>query len=91
MHLIVLTPERKVFEGEVDSISLPGSEQMGSFQLLDNHAPIISSLKSGRMTIKHDGEITNYIIQKGFVEASDNNVSVLVEDVNSNYTPEDLK
>ncbi len=45
MHLEILTPEKKVFEGEVTVVTFPGAD--GSFQVLDNHAPLISLLKEG--------------------------------------------
>jgi len=42
MNLEILTPDKKVFEGEVNSVSLPGT--MGSFEVLNHHAPLISTL-----------------------------------------------
>ena len=47
MYLEILSAEEKIFSGEVDSIIFPGSE--GQFQVLNNHAPIISSLSSGKI------------------------------------------
>ena len=48
MHLEIITPENTVFEGEVSSATFPGSN--GSFQVLNNHAPIISSLGKGSVS-----------------------------------------
>ena len=53
MYLEIISPEAKLFEGEITSIILPGSA--GSFQLLNNHAPIVSTLSSG--TVKIFGKI----------------------------------
>ena len=50
MYLEIISPEAIVFKGEVDSISVPGSS--GDFQVLNNHAPIISTLKKGIVKIK---------------------------------------
>ncbi len=49
MKISVLTPDRTIFTGTVTKVSLPGAD--GSFQLLDNHAPLVSSLTAGRVTM----------------------------------------
>jgi F-type H+-transporting ATPase subunit epsilon len=49
MHLEIITPEKKVFKGEVEAVQLPGLD--GSFQVLKGHAPIISSLREGKVKI----------------------------------------
>ena len=49
MHLEIITPETKIFSGEVEAVSLPGLD--GSFQVLKGHAPIISALKKGKVKI----------------------------------------
>jgi len=91
MHLTILTPEKKVFEGEVNSVTLPGSREKGSFQILPKHAPIVSSLTPGKLSVKKsDGEVLNFQVRSGFVEASNDQISVLVEAVNGKYTPEDI-
>ena len=54
MYLEIISPEAKLFTGEVESLTLPGTN--GSFQLLENHAPIVSSLQAGAVKIK--GNIT---------------------------------
>lgn len=79
MHLEILTPEKKIFEGEAVAVQLPGSD--GLFQVLDNHAPIISSLKNGKIKITQK-ENKNILvdIKSGFAEVLKNKVSVLVED-----------
>lgn len=50
MTISILTPDRTIFTGNVTKVSLPGAN--GSFQLLDNHAPLVSSLTGGRVTMQ---------------------------------------
>ncbi len=78
MTLEILTPEQKIFSGEVYGIQLPGIS--GSFELLDKHAPMVSALKNGSLKILKDKSVsTSYTIQSGFVEVLNNKVTVLVE------------
>ena len=79
MTLTILTPEQTLFSGEAESVSLPGT--VGRFQVLNNHAPLISSLKKGNIKVKTKTEEINLNISGGFVEVLKNNVSVLVEGV----------
>ena len=79
MQLDILTPERKIFSGNVYGIQLPGTE--GSFEILDKHAPIIAALGKGKMKILKDRSNTEmFEISAGFVEVMNNQVSVLIED-----------
>ena len=78
MQLEILTPEHKVFSGNVYGIQLPGIE--GSFEILENHAPMIASLGKGKMKILKDKNTTElYEITSGFVEVLNNHASVLIE------------
>lgn len=78
MYLEIVTPEKKIFAGEVKLIRLPGSK--GSFEILENHAALISTLEEGPVKIiDKDGKIHNYDISRGVVECLENNVVVLVE------------
>ncbi len=78
MTLEILTPESKIFSGEVYGVQLPGIG--GSFELLDKHAPMVSALKSGTLKILKDkNTTTSYTIKSGFAEVLNNKVSVLVE------------
>jgi F-type H+-transporting ATPase subunit epsilon len=79
MNLEILTPEKKVFSGDVYGVQLPGIS--GSFEVLEKHAPLVSALKSGRLKILKDknNHLAFFDIQSGFVEVINNNVSVLVE------------
>ena len=80
MHLEILSPEKKVFSGEADSVQFPGTT--GSFQVLNNHAPLIASLKEGKIKVVSGKQTTFFTVRGGFVEVLRNNVSVLVEGVN---------
>ena len=83
MTLEILTPERKLFSGEVFGVQMPGIS--GSFEVLEKHAPLISALKPGRLKILKDkqNQLAFYNIQSGFVEVINNSVTVLVEGASS--------
>ncbi|MFT6815055.1 MAG: F-type H+-transporting ATPase subunit epsilon [Sphingobacteriales bacterium] len=82
MHLEVLTPDRKVFTGEVIGIRVPGSK--GSFEVLNNHAAIVSTLDNGPMIIRKEGETLEMVVEGGTIEVLNNNVVVLAESVIEN-------
>lgn len=78
MQLDILTPEQKIYSGEVYGIQLPGIE--GSFEVLDKHAPLIATLGKGRMKILKDKNTDElYDITGGFVEVLNNKASVMIE------------
>ncbi|XZF13626.1 ATP synthase F1 subunit epsilon [Chitinophagaceae bacterium MMS25-I14] len=78
MQLDILTPEHKVYSGAVYGVQLPGIE--GSFEVLENHAPMIASLGKGKMKIIKDKNNTElYEISAGFVEVLNNKATVLIE------------
>lgn len=79
MTLEILTPERKLYSGEVYGVQMPGVS--GSFEVLDKHAPLVSALKAGRIKVLRDRQnhTASYDIQGGFVEVLNNVVTVLVE------------
>lgn len=78
MYLEIVTPEKKIFTGEIRLIKLPGSK--GSFEILENHAALISTLEEGPVkVIDKAGETHNFQIKKGVVECLNNNIVVLVE------------
>jgi F-type H+-transporting ATPase subunit epsilon len=80
MNLEIVTPDRKVYEGEINSIALPGID--GSFQILNNHAPIVSALGTGKMTvIDIEKETQEFDISGGVVEMNNNKVIVLAESI----------
>lgn len=77
MHLDIITPDKKLFSGEVTSVLVPGAA--GQFQVLNNHAPIISTLIKGKVKIKtKDGE-QSFDVTSGVIEVLKNNIVVLVE------------
>ena len=78
MTLEILTPEQKIFSGDVYGVQLPGIS--GLFEVLDKHAPLVSALKAGNLKILKDKNTTiNYSIQSGFVEVLNNKTTVLIE------------
>ncbi|MDE3234858.1 MAG: ATP synthase F1 subunit epsilon [Bacteroidota bacterium] len=80
MNLEILTPEKKVYSGEVYGVQLPGIT--GLFEVLDKHAPIVSALGKGKIKVLKDKTNTeSYQIQGGFVEVLNNKATVLVEGV----------
>jgi F-type H+-transporting ATPase subunit epsilon len=78
MVLEILTPEKKLFSGNVHGVQLPGVG--GSFEVLDRHAPLVSALKAGTLKILNDKTATtSYQIEGGFVEVLGGKTTVLIE------------
>jgi len=78
MQLLILTPGKEVYNGEVQSVKVPGTT--GQFEVLNGHAPIVSSLEMGDIrVIDSAGETMNFSIQKGFIEVINNEVAILVQ------------
>jgi F-type H+-transporting ATPase subunit epsilon len=79
MNLEILTPEKKLYSGNVYGVQLPGTT--GLFEVLEKHAPLVSALKAGRLKVLRDrsSQVSYFDIQSGFVEVINNNVTVLVE------------
>jgi F-type H+-transporting ATPase subunit epsilon len=78
MFLEIVTPGKKVFSGDIKLIQVPGSK--GQFEVLRNHAPIISTLSEGKIKIiSPEGQQTFFDIQGGVIEVKNNNVIVLAE------------
>ena len=91
MNLEIVSPEKTLFTGDVDSVSVPGTD--GSFQMLNNHAPIISTLKEGKVKIvgnikiPNDTDIftkindreTHLNIISGVIEMKNNQVIILTD------------
>ena len=76
MLLEIITPETKVFEGEVKSVLLPGTN--GKFEILNNHAPIISTLTEGEVRIiKKNDQKELFDINGGVIEMQNNKIIVL--------------
>ena len=77
MKLLIRTQESNVFSGEVTSVTLPGT--VGSFQVLKNHAPLVSSLTKGTILFVVNENVKEIGIGGGFVEVKDNTISVYTD------------
>lgn len=77
LKLEIVTPERRVFDETVDSVTVPTAT--GEVGILPNHAPLISSLKSGILSYSNKGASEKMVVSGGFVEVSTNKVSVLTD------------
>ena len=92
MFLEIVTPEASVFQGEVDTVTVPGV--VGEFQILNNHAPIVSLLQEGKVRINgsftldeaYENQFSNgdngskvLNINSGTIEMSDNKIIILVD------------
>lgn len=78
MFLEIITPDKKIFKGEVKRVKLPGGK--GSFEILKDHAPIISTLTEGTIrVIDRDNEKRLFKIEGGLVENNNNKIIVLLE------------
>jgi F-type H+-transporting ATPase subunit epsilon len=80
MKIEIITPDKKIFDGEIKSVRVPGKK--GSFQVLKDHAPIISTLENGivRMVDQENNEIT-YDISGGVIEVKANKIILLADSV----------
>jgi len=78
MLLEIIAPDKKLYSGEVDLVQVPGSK--GSFEILNNHAPIISTLEQGKIKIVDlKGGTTYFEVEGGVIEAKNNKIIVLAE------------
>lgn len=77
LKLEVVTPERKVVEKEVDSVTVPTAS--GEAGIMSAHAPLISALKPGILTYSEKGNVEKLAVSTGFVEVSNNLVSVMTD------------
>ena len=78
MFLEIITPEKTVYTGEIKLIRVPGSD--GSFEVLSNHAPIISTLnKGGIKVVTEDDKENHFEINGGVIEVRENKIIVLGE------------
>ncbi|NTW31291.1 MAG: ATP synthase F1 subunit epsilon [Bacteroidetes bacterium] len=78
MFIEIITPDTKIYSGEVSLAQLPGTD--GSFEILNNHAPIISTLGKGKIKIIDAEKTTKFFeIKSGVVEVLKNKIIVLAE------------
>jgi F-type H+-transporting ATPase subunit epsilon len=76
-HFDLVSPERLLLSGEVDQVDVPGSE--GDFGVLAGHAPMVTSLRPGILTIKREGGEVKVVILGGFAEMSPSGLTVLAD------------
>jgi F-type H+-transporting ATPase subunit epsilon len=80
MQLEIITPDKRIYTGQVKLVQLPGTK--GAFEILKNHAPIISSLEKGTIkVIELTGQELFFEVDGGVVENKDNKIIVLAESV----------
>ncbi len=79
MKLTIITPDKPVFDGDVTSVTVPGTA--GSFEVLENHAPIVSTLEDGKVIIRTGKSEETIRIIGGVVEVIHNKITVLAEGV----------
>lgn len=78
MLLEIIAPDKELYSGEVSLVQVPGSK--GSFEILKNHAPIISTLEQGKIKIvDQKGTTTFFDVDGGVIEAKNNKIIVLAE------------
>ena len=79
--LEIISPIKTVFQGEVSSVTVPGT--LGSFQVLKNHAPLVSSIEIGMIRIQKDSDTLEYSTSGGIFEVKNNKAIILAETVES--------
>jgi F-type H+-transporting ATPase subunit epsilon len=80
MRIEIVTPDKKIFEGDIKSVRVPGRK--GSFQVLKDHAPIVSTLESGSVImVNQEGIETSYEISGGVIEVKANKIILLADSV----------
>lgn len=78
MHLEIVSPDKKVYSGEVSLVQLPGTQS--SFEILKNHAHIISTLRKGTIRlVEPGGNEKSFEVHGGVVENRDNTIVVLID------------
>ena len=78
MNLNIITPDKSIYEGEASLVQLPGVD--GSFEVLENHAPLISALKKGKIkVIKTNKTVVFFEINGGIIEVLKNKVLILAK------------
>jgi F-type H+-transporting ATPase subunit epsilon len=83
MKIEIITPDQKIYEGDIRSVRVPGKK--GSFQVLKDHAPIISTLENGPVIlVEQSGNETRFEINGGVIEVKANKIILLAESVRAN-------
>ena len=79
MQLEIITPDKTIYKGEVETATFPGVK--GAFQVLNNHAPIVSTLQAGKVVLKSNNTRKEFQILGGVVEVLKNKIIVLAEGI----------
>jgi len=77
LHFKIITPDKIVFDQEIESLTLPTTE--GEITILPNHIPLITAIKPGEIMIKQEGKTHHMAVMGGFLEISDNKISLMAE------------
>jgi len=77
LHFELVSPEKLVFSGDVQQVDLPGAE--GEFGVLENHAPVVATLRPGILTVHTAGGAQRIVVLGGFAEVSASGLTVLAE------------
>jgi F-type H+-transporting ATPase subunit epsilon len=77
LHFSLVSPERELFSGLVDQVDAPGSE--GGFGVLAGHAPFMTTLNEGPVTVRNDGVVTIYNVRGGFADVTPEGLTILAE------------
>jgi F-type H+-transporting ATPase subunit epsilon len=78
LHFDLVSPERRLFAGNVDQVVVPGAE--GDFAVLPKHAPFMSVIRPGAITVTEDGKDTRTFIRGGFAEVTPSGLTILAEE-----------
>ncbi|HUF36772.1 MAG TPA: ATP synthase F1 subunit epsilon [Gemmatimonadales bacterium] len=79
MHVTVISPEKAMFDGEADAIVAPAFD--GEVGILPNHAPFMTLLGQGSLTVRRADSVTRFFLRGGFLQVVDNRVRVVAEHV----------
>ena len=95
LSFALVSPERELFNGDVDQVVVPGSE--GEFGVLPNHAPVMSVIKPGALKVLNDGTERRIFVNGGFADVTPEGLTVLaeeaidLEDISADKIEQDLK
>lgn len=95
LSFALVSPERELFNGDVDQVVVPGSE--GEFGVLPNHAPVMSVIKPGALKVLNEGAERRIFVNGGFADVTPEGLTVLaeeaidLEDINADKIEQDLK
>lgn len=77
LHFSLVSPERELFSGEVDQVDAPGTE--GDFGVLSGHAPFMTTLREGQVTIYNGGQTRTFEVHGGFADVTPEGLTILAE------------